>query len=110
MGLPYDFGIDIWSLACTLYELYTGKILFPGKTNNDMLKVIMDAKGRIPNKLLKKSEFSTKYFDENLNFIHHHHDKISGKVTFYKGFNKDRQLQRVFHIPNQSRISIQRND
>ena len=34
--MTYDFGIDLWSAACTIYELYTGKIMFPGKTNNQV--------------------------------------------------------------------------
>ena len=29
-----------------LYELFTGKILFPGRTNNEMLKQMMDTKVR----------------------------------------------------------------
>lgn len=30
LGLPYDYSLDTWSIACTLYELYTGKyVLFP---------------------------------------------------------------------------------
>lgn len=43
----------MWSVGCTLYELYTGKILFPGKTNNHMLKLAMDLKGKMPNKVRK---------------------------------------------------------
>lgn len=42
----------MWSVGCTLYELYTGKILFPGKTNNHMLKLAMDLKGKMPNKVM----------------------------------------------------------
>lgn len=51
IGKSYDYGIDMWSVGCTLYELYTGKILFPGKTNNHMLKLAMDLKGKMPNKV-----------------------------------------------------------
>jgi serine/threonine protein kinase len=36
----------MWSVGCVLYELFTGKILFPGRTNNEMLKVMMDTKVR----------------------------------------------------------------
>ena len=37
--------MDMWSVGCVIYELFTGHILFPGKTNNEMLKLMMDVKG-----------------------------------------------------------------
>jgi serine/threonine protein kinase len=46
--------MDMWSVGCVLYELFTGKILFPGRTNNEMLKLMMDVKGPFPKKMLKK--------------------------------------------------------
>lgn len=46
--------MDMWSVGCVLYELYTGKILFPGRSNNEMLKLMMDVKGPFPKKMLKK--------------------------------------------------------
>lgn len=39
LGIQCEFGIDMWSAGCTIYELYTGKILFPGKTNNQVIAV-----------------------------------------------------------------------
>lgn len=57
IGKPYDYGIDMWSVGCTLYELYTGKILFPGSSNNHMLKLAMDVKGKMPNKVLNSHSF-----------------------------------------------------
>ncbi|KAE9408946.1 kinase-like protein [Gymnopus androsaceus JB14] len=54
MGAPYDPSIDIWSIGCTLYELYTGKILFPGRSNNQMLLLMMELKGRFNSKMIKK--------------------------------------------------------
>lgn len=36
LGMPYEYGIDMWSTACTIYELYTGKILFSGNSNNQV--------------------------------------------------------------------------
>lgn len=75
LGSPYDFAIDIWSAACTIYELFTGKILFQGKNNTDMLKLMMAVKGRFSYRysnfirLLKKGFFSNKYFDNNFNFL-----------------------------------------
>ena len=40
-----DHPMDMWSVGCVIYELFTGHILFPGKTNNEMLKLMMDVKG-----------------------------------------------------------------
>ncbi|ORX82670.1 kinase-like protein [Basidiobolus meristosporus CBS 931.73] len=77
LGLPYDSGIDVWSVGCTLYELYTGKILFPGRSNNQMLRLMMDLKGRFSNKVLKKGQFTEQYFDEQMNFLSVEPDKIS---------------------------------
>ncbi|KAH8826157.1 kinase-like domain-containing protein [Flagelloscypha sp. PMI_526] len=33
LGLPHDSFLDTWSVGCTLFELYTHRILFPGQTN-----------------------------------------------------------------------------
>lgn len=43
----------MWSIGCVVYELATGRILFPGRSNNEMLKVMMDAKGPFPKKMIK---------------------------------------------------------
>jgi serine/threonine-protein kinase PRP4 len=53
LGLPYDRAIDIWSVAVCLYELFTGHVMFPGRTNNEMLKLMMAVKGRMSNKQIK---------------------------------------------------------
>ncbi len=45
--------MDMWSIGCVVYELFTGRILFPGKTNNEMLKLMMDVKGPFPKKMIK---------------------------------------------------------
>ncbi|XP_011314174.1 serine/threonine-protein kinase PRP4 homolog [Fopius arisanus] len=77
LGIPYDFGIDMWSVGCTIYELYTGKIMFSGKTNNQMLKFFMDLKGKMPNKLIRKGTFKEQHFDSNCNFLYHEVDKVT---------------------------------
>ncbi|XP_043463151.1 serine/threonine-protein kinase PRP4 homolog isoform X1 [Leptopilina heterotoma] len=77
LGIPYDFGIDMWSVGCTIYELYTGKIMFSGKTNNQMLKFFMDLKGKMPNKVIRKGSFKDQHFDTNCNFLYHEVDKVT---------------------------------
>jgi serine/threonine-protein kinase PRP4 len=69
LGCQYDTKIDIWSIGCTLYELYTGKILFPGRNNNEMLKLIMQIKGKIPSRILKKGQYASQYFNEQEKFL-----------------------------------------
>jgi len=83
LGMPYDFAIDIWSVGCTLYELYTGKILFTGRTNNQMLRSIMDCRGKFTTKMLKRAQFAHLHFDEMANFRSVEQDKLTGKVCLF---------------------------
>ncbi|KAI8591351.1 kinase-like domain-containing protein [Geranomyces variabilis] len=78
LGMPYDFALDVWSVACTLYELYTGKILFPGRTNNQMLKLMMDVKGKFPNRMLRRGQFTHLHFDDSV-FLNAEVDRVTGK-------------------------------
>ncbi|EJD48800.1 kinase-like protein [Auricularia subglabra TFB-10046 SS5] len=70
LGMPYDCAIDVWSAGCTLYELYTGKILFPGRSNAHMLLLMAELKGRFNTKLIRKARFADTYFDELGAFVH----------------------------------------
>lgn len=78
--MPYDFAIDTWSVGCTLFEMYTGHILFTGKTNNQMLRSIMECRGKFSLKILKKANYAGVHFDDDLNFRSMEKDKITGKV------------------------------
>ncbi|XP_060920402.1 pre-mRNA processing factor 4Bb [Labrus mixtus] len=94
IGKPYDYGIDMWSVGCTLYELYTGKILFPGSSNNHMIKLAMDLKGKMPNKMIRKGLFKDQHFDQNLNFLYIEVDKVTEreKVTVMSTINSTKDL------------------
>ncbi|KAJ0312205.1 hypothetical protein COL516b_001277 [Colletotrichum fioriniae] len=81
LGMPYDYSIDMWSIGATLYELYTGKILFAGDSNNQMLKAIMEIRGKITPKLYKRGQLSAMHFDEMGNFVSMERDKALGKTT-----------------------------
>ncbi|XP_031705659.1 pre-mRNA processing factor 4Bb isoform X2 [Anarrhichthys ocellatus] len=94
IGKPYDYGIDMWSVGSTLYELYTGKILFPGSSNNQMIKLAMDLKGKMPNKMIRKGLFKDQHFDQNLNFLYIEVDKVTEreKVTLMSTINPTKDL------------------
>lgn len=80
LGLHYSYPLDTWSVGCCLYELATGKILFPGRTNNEMLYLQHEVCGATPKKMLKKGEFVSLHFDEQGNFQRQMTEKSTGKV------------------------------
>ncbi|KAJ8774565.1 hypothetical protein K2173_017011 [Erythroxylum novogranatense] len=80
LGLAYDHPMDMWSVGCCLYELYTGKVLFPGPSNNDMLRLHMELKGPFPKKMLKKGAFVDQHFDHDLNFHASEDDPVTQKT------------------------------
>ncbi|KAL1650314.1 U4/U6 small nuclear ribonucleoprotein prp4 [Diplodia intermedia] len=92
LGIPHDYGIDMWAVGCTLFELYTGKILFTGRDNNQMLRSIQECRGKLSPKLLKKgwADYVFEHFDANLQMFRSvETDKITGKdVTRMVNFVK----------------------
>ncbi|XP_059288452.1 uncharacterized protein LOC132041773 isoform X2 [Lycium ferocissimum] len=80
LGLSYDHPMDIWSVGCCLFELYAGKVLFPGPSNNDMLRLHMELKGPFPKKMLRKGVFTDQHFDQDLNFLATEEDPVTKKA------------------------------
>ena len=54
MRSTYGPGIDVWSTACVAVELFTGKPLFPGTDELDMLRLIQQRLGIFPQSVIKK--------------------------------------------------------
>lgn len=81
LGIQYDYAIDVWSIGCTLFELYTGKILFTGRNNNQMLKSIMECRGKYPPKVLRRGSLAHLHFDDMLNFHSTEEDKVTGRLV-----------------------------
>lgn len=85
----------MWAIGVSLYELYTGKIMFSGKTNNQMLKYFMDVFGRFSVKQIKKGAFKDQHFDSNNNFLYKDIDKVTEKekIVVLTNIQKTRNLQ-----------------
>jgi serine/threonine-protein kinase PRP4 len=86
LGLEYDRAIDMWSVAVTLYELYTGVSMFPGRNNNEMLFMMMEYKGAFPNRIIKQHlrQFEKipgirPHFADDLRFMLQEPDPVTGQ-------------------------------
>mmetsp|Transcript_10480 Transcript_10480/g.17573 ORF Transcript_10480/g.17573 Transcript_10480/m.17573 type:complete len:300 (-) Transcript_10480:79-978(-) len=62
LGQVPDPKVDIWSAGVTIFELFTGKILFDGRNNGEVLKQVILTRGRVT-KELRKGQFSERYFN-----------------------------------------------
>jgi len=69
VGVPYSAPIDVWSVACLIFELVTGDYLFKPKDDSngehsrdeDHLALMAELLGKIPKRLTATGKFS-KYF------------------------------------------------
>jgi serine/threonine protein kinase len=74
--LELDYGIqsDMWALACTIYELLTGRILFDvneydGCVKRHHLYLIIQKMGFIPEEIIDKSYNKDIFFTKNKKMI-----------------------------------------
>eukprot|EP01071_Lankesteria_metandrocarpae_P009470 Lankesteria_metandrocarpae@DN5201_c0_g1_i1.p1 len=95
LGCKYDGQIDVWSSACTIFEAATGLVMFPGRTNNDMLKLMMEMKGKIPNKMIKAGQMSHMHFTDSSDFCWYDKDSFTKKdvVRHIRDFRVTRRIE-----------------
>ncbi|XP_056450643.1 STKc_p38 domain-containing protein [Gadus macrocephalus] len=54
--MHYSQSVDVWSAACILAEMITGKVVFPGHDSIDQLKKIMSLTGTPASALVQKMQ------------------------------------------------------
>lgn len=60
-GLPYGYSIDMWSLGCVLYELYTGNVLFANESVPCILARMIGILGMFDEEMMH-GKYVSRYF------------------------------------------------
>ncbi|GIY95742.1 hypothetical protein CEXT_814231 [Caerostris extrusa] len=47
-GLKWNYTIDVWSIGCIIFELYTGRHLFPACGDDEHFEVMQEVLGPVP--------------------------------------------------------------
>ncbi|CAB3410446.1 unnamed protein product [Caenorhabditis bovis] len=62
LGLPFSEAIDMWSLGCVIAELFLGWPLYPGSSEFDQIRFIVQTQGLPPTAMLEKSPKIHRFF------------------------------------------------
>jgi len=65
LGLGFDEKIDMWSLGCVASELYLGQPLYPGSSEYDQIRFIVETQGFPSQHMLQRGEKSSRFFTSN---------------------------------------------
>ena len=62
VGSQYDYRIDVWSLGCILFELYTGNVLFSNNSVQELLARVLGIVGPLSEETHKTGRHVNKFF------------------------------------------------
>uniref|UniRef100_A0A8R1DFH8 non-specific serine/threonine protein kinase n=1 Tax=Caenorhabditis japonica TaxID=281687 RepID=A0A8R1DFH8_CAEJA len=64
LGLPFNESIDMWSLGCVIAELFLGWPLYPGSSEYDQIRFIIQTQGLPPTAMLESASKLHRFFKE----------------------------------------------
>lgn len=62
LGLPFKEAIDMWSLGCVIAELFLGWPLYPGSSEFDQIRFIVQTQGSPPQQMLTEAVKTNRFF------------------------------------------------
>jgi dual specificity protein kinase YAK1 len=62
LGVAHDYAIYIWSVGCTIAELFLGMPLFPGQTEIHLLDLQVSMLGQFPASVVTRSPRAREFF------------------------------------------------
>jgi len=97
LGCEWGYPIDMWALGCTVCEMFTGKVMMSSGSNNEHLRLIMEYKGKIPGKVIRKGRKWKDHFTDNLDFKYLDKENVERIITNLtaKRSIKDTVMERV---------------
>lgn len=69
LGNPWCYRADVWSMACILFEVFTGTRMFEVHDDGAHMQQFMQRLGKMPESLTHRAKHSRKYFDANGNLL-----------------------------------------
>lgn len=88
LGMQYAKQIDVWSVGCMICELITGRPLFPARSEDELIEMMVEMLGLPPLVMVRNAPRAHHYFDNN------------GKMKTRQGSTSDR-----IRVPNGTTIS-----
>ncbi|XP_056290697.1 homeodomain-interacting protein kinase 1-like [Pseudoliparis swirei] len=67
LGLPYTEATDMWSVGCVAAALYLGFLLYPGSSEYDMMRYIVETQGHPADTMLNHGEKTACFFQQDGN-------------------------------------------
>ncbi|XP_015577762.2 dual specificity protein kinase YAK1 homolog isoform X1 [Ricinus communis] len=102
LGYQYTTSIDMWSFGCIVAELFLGLPLFPGASEFDLLRRMIEILGgQPPDYLLKEAKNTSKFF-KCIGSVHNvdHGDMSLGSKSAYQALTVDEYEVRELKKPS----------
>jgi dual specificity tyrosine-phosphorylation-regulated kinase 2/3/4 len=69
LGIKYGPPMDVWSFALIIGEIVTGRPLFPGNSEREILEMLMEVLGPVPQALKQVGSRTKEFFNDEGKFV-----------------------------------------